>query len=237
MKNKNTHSNTERKNRMKYGNTVDLFPLLNTNDAIFIPKLFSWEPEATKAIVTVCNKEIICNLGSKLLIKTDGLIREVSIPFEINEKGEYTCKLRHALREKKIKYEKGTGIYCDETCYSQERSSSEVLYCKDAIIEHSESPYWGLQYELYIVNEQMRPKAGGRTVKIIRFNECDPQKKTEIEKWMFNVLRKKRTLEAYDLEKALREFVKGSAFVCAMFCQVYGDKYDWVYYQPEKTEE
>lgn len=74
--------------------------------------------------------------------------------------------------------------------------------------------------------------AGGKSVKIIRFNECDPKMQTCIEKWMCKVLWKKRTLAVYDLEEAVRQFVNGTAYVCGLFYQKYADHYDWEYYRP-----
>ena len=84
--NEKTRNIMEKKNEMKYGNMVDLYPLLYTNANIFIPRSFVWEAEAAKAIVTIYEEEIICNLGSKLLIDTDEGIQELSIAFQRNEK-------------------------------------------------------------------------------------------------------------------------------------------------------
>ena len=228
--NEKTRNIMEKKNEMKYGNMVDLYPLLYTNANIFIPRSFAWEAEAAKAIVTIYEEEIICNLGSKLLIDTDEGIQELSIAFQRNEKGEYRCNLLRFLRDKGIRYEKGPGTYCDGGRFSQKVSSSEVLYCKDGIIEHIVSPYWGHQFELRIVNKQMQPNAGGRSVKIVRLNACDPKMQTEIEKWMCKVLWKKSELVAYDLEKAVRQFAKRTPFTCSLFYQKYGDEYSWEYY-------
>ena len=232
MKQKKKEHSIMEKNEMNYGYTVELFPLLYTDAILFIPKYFAWEAEAAEAIVTIYETEIRCNLGSKLLIKTDEGIREMSISFSGNGKRHYRCNLLRLLREKRIRYEKGPGIYCDGTPFLQKSSTGEALYCKDAIIEHTVSPHWGHQFELYIVNKQMRPMAGGKSVKIIRFNWCDPKMQTCIEKWMCKVLWKKRTIAAYDLEEAVRQFVNGTAYVCALFYQKYADHYDWEYYRP-----
>ena len=216
--------------KMKYGTIVTLFPIINANPELFIPKCFEWENESTKAIVRIDKYEIKCNLGTKLLFYTDEGIREIKIPFVKKEMG-YRCNLLRLFRDEGIPYTEGTGIYCDGAAFTQKDSSSEALYCKKAIIEHCHSPYWGEQYELRIVDQAYSLEIGGNKVKILRFNECDLGQQNKIEDWLSSLIEENRKLDAYELEKRVRKFVKGGAFTCSLYYQKSDGSYDWTYYK------
>lgn len=60
-----------RKDKMNYGNTVCLWPAVNTDVDVFIPKLFSWEKESERAEIVAGKYRIQCNLGTKLIFKNN----------------------------------------------------------------------------------------------------------------------------------------------------------------------
>lgn len=216
--------------KMKYGTTVMLFPILYTEAVLFIPRCFAWEKEATKAVVRIDQYAISCNLGTKLLLFTDEGILEKNIPF-VKKKTGYRCNLLRLLQEEGIPYTEGPGRYCDGVAFTQRDSSAEALYCKKAMIEHVSSPYWGEQYELRIADQRFCLEIGGKRVKILRFNECDLRQQNKIEDWLRSLIEKNKKPDAYELEKRVREFVKGSAFICSLYYQKSGDSYEWAYYQ------
>ena len=205
--------------------------LINCYETIdFITKCFEWEKESTKAVVRVDKYEISCNLGTKLLFFTDEGITEKNIPFLKKGIG-YRCNLLRLFRDEGIPYTEGTGFYCDGAGFTQKDSSAEALYCKKAIIEHTGSPYWGEQFELRMVDDAKRLKIGGKRVKILRFNQCDLNRQNKIEDWLSGLIEKDQKLDAYELEKQVRRFVKGSVRTCVLYYQKTDDSYEWTYFE------
>lgn len=218
-----------RKEKMNYGNIVDLAPVIYTDAYVFIPKLFAWEKESESAEIIVGDYRIQCNLGTKLIFKRSKGIVEMNLQFE--KKAEaYSVDIVEYFEKNNITYEVGNGIYCDGVEYNQNDSSSEVIYNKDAIVEKIKSPYWGLQMELYIVNKKLRPKVKGRKVKIIRFNDCREEKQDKIEEWFRSVLNGITRVEPYTLDHVMRDnLVRIGSTACSILYKE-DDEYKWDYY-------
>lgn len=218
-----------RKEKMNYGNIVELEPVVYTDASVFIPKLFAWEKESEKAEILMGGYRIQCNLGTKLLLKTDRGIVEMALPFKKEAEG-YKVDLVEYFEKNNIAYETGDGIYCDGTEYNQKDSGSEAIYNKDVIIGKIASPYWGLQMELYVVNKKMRPTVRGKKVKIIRFNYCREDKQYKLEEWFRSVLTGVVRVEPYTLDQVMRDNLKRIDFTaCRMFYQD-GKEYRWENY-------
>lgn len=218
-----------KKEKMNYGNIVDLEPVIYTEACLFIPKLFAWEKESVSAEVIVGDYRIQCNLGTKLLFKKGKGIEEKVIPFE-KKAGVYTVDILEYFEKNNIAYEVGNGVYCDGTEYNQDDSSSEAIYNKDAIIQKILSPYWGLQMELYVVNKKLRPTVKGRKIKIVRFNYCLEEKQYEIEEWFMRVLNGAIRVDPYALDHVMRDNLERIDFTaCSMFYQN-DEAYKWEHY-------
>ena len=76
-----------------------------------------------------------------------------------------------------------------------------------------------------------RLEIGGNKVKILRFNECDLEQQNKIEDWLSSLIEENRKLDAYELEKRVRKFVKGGAFTCSLYYKKPDGSYDWTYYK------
>lgn len=178
--------------------------------------MFAWEESDEKAVINLGDgHEIRCNLKTKLLIKKDDGISEINLPFK--KKGKiYTCNLEKILNANNIAYEKGYGVFCDMTEWSQKEATSEVIYNEDGMLEYIISPYWGEQYVMYYANKKICPSAAGRRIEIIRYSNCAKDKQSEIEKWFKYMLKKKRSLDFYTLNKIKRE-VKYGTYFC-LYC-------------------
>ena len=216
--------------KMQYGTTVTPFPIIYTKPIVFIPKYFGWEEEAEKAELFIYEKKIICNLGTKLLLETADGYKEISIPFEKTQNG-YSYNLLRLLRDNGIRYAKASGHYCDGAEYTQESSAEEALYCKNGMITHCSSPYWGEQYEVRIVNESLKPYVNGKPIGIIRFNNCNLEKQNLIDKWFSSFLKKRKEIDAYAIEKKVRQFTTGNMLVCSLFYKKADGKYEWAWFQ------
>lgn len=217
-------------NKINYGNIVDLAPVVYVDACVFIPKYFTWEKESCPAEIVIGDNCIQCNVGTKLLFKTDKGIVEMALPF--TKKAHcYKLNILEFFESNYIAYRLGDGIYCDGDRYNQNDSTSEVIYDKNVIIEKTSSPYWGLQMELVIVNKKKRPEVRGKKVKIIRFNYCRKENQYNIENWFRNVVNGSTKIEPYTLDKVMRENLERINFMaCTLFCKT-NNEYKWENYR------
>ncbi len=161
-------------NRLTYGKNIDISPVIETKDylSVFIPQLFPWEEEEKAEIILDDRHKIVVNRQAKILKRTDKGIIQLFIPFE-KTADIYSCDLPAFLEEMGIKTESNNGIYCDGTEWDQSNAAEKALVCRGGMLSYVESPYWGGQYEFYFADERIRPRLGGRGIKILRFSYCD----------------------------------------------------------------
>ena len=215
------------KKEMIYGRKVDFYTVLCTEKrvSVFLPMKFPWEKQGEKTLISLSSDyQIIGNTGAKLLIATGSGIREVAIPFEKKGKN-LCCNLPKFLKTLDIPYERANGTACDGSTWKQEDYTSEVLYCKDGMLEHLNSPYWGGQYEMHFANKEIRPETGGRAVEILRLNFCEAKDWDNVEQWFRYLLKKKRKLRPYDFARILRSAGQDRLH---LFVKMKKGGYDWV---------
>ena len=216
-----------------YGCKVDFYTVLCTEitTAIFLPLRYPWErfpvSETSTIIKLSDGYEIQGNLDAKLLIMTEHGIKEAELPFK--QKGNrFYCDLRELLNDLKIPYEECSGKACDDSYWQQRDYTSEVLYCKDGLMEHMVSPYWGEQYELYFVNRKYQPRADGHEIKILRWNHCDARTWTTLEPWFRYLIRTRRKVDSGNFTWMLRDLDKRDM---RLYMRQNGKGYDWVDYK------
>lgn len=216
-------------NKMNYGSIVDLTPAVYTEAYVFIPKKFSWEKDSHPAEIIMRDYYIQCNLGTKLLFKTDKGIIEMKLPFAKKD-DSYKLDILEFFENNSISYTLGDGIYCDGRLYTQKASTSEVIYDKDVIIEKISSPYWGLQMEMNFVNKNRQPKVKGKQVEIIRFNYCRKECQDRIVDWFRSVVKGSVQINPYSLDQVMQENLEKIDFTsCLLFCKN-SDGYKWENY-------
>lgn len=216
--------------KMNYGYLVQLWPVVTTNPLvqIFIPKLFSWEKSDEKVMINLGDGYAIrCSLKTRIIIEKDDGISEIYLPFKKKGKS-YQCDLLKFFKENSIIYERGEGKFCDGTAWSQKEASSEAIYNEDGMLEYIISPYWGEQYEMYFANKKCCPRAAGRRIKIIRYSNCAKDKQSEIEKWFKYMLKKKRSIDLYTLNKIKREMKCSGVWGGGIYYQKEDKTYDWM---------
>lgn len=214
---------------MNYGSIVELDPVVYADTCVFIPKYFSWEKDSHPAEIVMRDYYIQCNLGTKLLFKTDKGIIEMKLPFAKKD-DSYKLDILEFFENNSISYTLGDGVYCDGVPYNQKDSTSEVIYDKDVIIEKIRSPYWGLQMELNIVNKKLLPKVKGKKIKIIRFNYCRMESQYRIADWFRSIVNGSAQINPYSLDQVMQEnLVKIDFTSCLLFCKN-SDGYQWENY-------
>lgn len=218
-----------RNKKMNYGSIVGLDPVIYADTCVFIPHFFSWEKEHYPAEIVMGDYKIRCNLGTRLLFKTDKGVVDKVLPFEKKD-DEYILNLVEFFDQNHIAYSLGDGIYCGGVKYNQKDSTEEVIYDKNVIIGKNSSPHWGLQMEMSIVNKKLRPKVRGMKVENIRFNYCRKEKQYSIEKWFINVVNGTTPIEPYTLDKVMRENLEKNILTsCSLLCKA-DNKYHWENY-------
>ena len=160
--------------RLTYGRNIDISPVVETKDyvSVFIPQLFPWEEEEKAEIILDDEYKIIANIQAKILKKTDKGIIQLFIPFE-KEEDRYSCDLPPFLEEIGIGTKPAGGLLCDGTRWDPGEAAEKAIVCRGGMLSLIDSPYWGMQYEFYFADENIRPRLGGRDIKIMRFSYCD----------------------------------------------------------------
>lgn len=158
----------------RYGRNIDFSYVIRTKKyvSVFIPQKFPWEEEEKAEIILNDKYKIIADMQAELLIKTDKGIDQQLIPFERTD-DKYICDLPVFLEENGIRMEKAGGRCCDGTKWNQKDFTEKVYVCRQGMLSLGESPYWGDQYEFYFADEDIRPRLGGKDIKILRFSYCD----------------------------------------------------------------
>lgn len=160
--------------RLTYGSNIDIFPVIETKDnvSVFVPQVFPWEEEEKAEIILSDEFKIIANRQAKIIKKTDKGIVQIFIPFE-REDDRYICDIVGFLEELGIRTESNGGVCCDGEKWNQEDYTGKALMCREGMLDLTDSPYWGKQYEFYFADENIRPRLGGKDIKILRFSYCD----------------------------------------------------------------
>lgn len=160
-------------NKPCYGRNIDFSYVIGTDEyvSVFIPQTFPWEEEDEAEIILNDEFMIRANRQAKLLCRTDKGILRMFIPFERRDE-KYICDLPAVLEGKGIRMEKAKGVCCDGTKWNQKDFTDKVFVCREGMLSLSKSPFWGNQFEFLFAEESIRPRFGGKEIKIMRFSYC-----------------------------------------------------------------
>ena len=218
--------------QFNYGHTVCFYPVIDADKMmeVFIPELYPWEEGAEETKVFLNDDySFDANRKSKLLFyENRKSMREIELHFERGYSDKPVAFLQKTLAEEGISFGRGTGRGCDGTEWCQEDYTAEVMYCSDALMDHSTGPYWGEQYQFDFINKSCRPVLGGKRVRSIRFSHCMSGVWPEMEKWFTKLLDEPRTMDRHELSVIARELTEGGPYDLAVFGK---DRniYDWIY--------